>query len=401
MMRTQCGPVFRCFATVWLVLSGWLTVFMPSALAHKASDAYVHMVVDGPRITARWDVHLRDLDGALALDANDDGQITWGEVRTRWVDINRLVWSALQLNAGTAHCEPDAPSPRAQLDQHSDGTYAVMQRSWRCQTEPHALRLNYTLFATTDATHRGIVSIQRGSEGQRAPMSVVLTPGAGERHIVLAEPSPWQTLLEFGHEGVGHIASGIDHLLFLLVLLLPSVLRRTGHVGEAHGWRAAPAWRPVLTDVLRVVTAFTVAHSITLALSVSGWVSPPSRWVESAIAASVVLAALNNIWPVVGEGRWMLTFAFGLIHGFGFASALQDLGLRDAPLGWSLLGFNLGVELGQLALVAVFVPLAWWARHTRFYQRRVLIGGSAAIAIVAMLWLVERAADVSIGFLPG
>jgi hypothetical protein len=159
-------------------------------------------------------------------------------------------------------------------------------------------------------------------------------------------------------------------------------------------WQAASALRPALLDVVRVVSAFTLAHSITLALAVLDVLDPPSRWVESIIAASVVFAALNNIWPVVGEGRWRLTFVFGLVHGFGFAGALKDLGLDGAHLATSLLGFNLGVELGQLAIVALFLPLAWQLRRSRFYQRGLLVGGSALIAVLAGVWLVERAFDL-------
>jgi len=143
------------------------------------------------------------------------------------------------------------------------------------------------------------------------------------------------------------------------------------------------------------VTAFTVAHSITLALSVLDVVDPPSRWVESVIAASVVLAALNNLWPLVSEARWKLTFAFGLVHGFGFASALKDAGLAKGALAAPLVGFNVGVEIGQLCIVAVVLPLAWSLRGTRTY-RGAFAGGSLAIAAVAALWLVQRAFDLSL-----
>ena len=143
-----------------------------------------------------------------------------------------------------------------------------------------------------------------------------------------------------------------------------------------------------------MVTAFTVAHSITLSLAALGIVSLPSRWVESAIALSVVLAALNNVFPVVAHGRWIAAFAFGLLHGFGFAGALQDLGLPAGSLALSLAGFNIGVELGQLAIVAAFLPLAFALRKTWSYRRLVLAGGSTAIAAVATVWFAERAFDV-------
>ena len=133
-----------------------------------------------------------------------------------------------------------------------------------------------------------------------------------------------------------------------------------------------------------------MAHSITLSLATLGLVTLPSRWVEAAIALSVVLAALNNVWPVVHRGRWVVAFCFGLIHGFGFASVLQDLGLPREALALALVGFNVGVELGQLAIVAVFLPLAFAVRRTAFYQKGVLVGGSLLIALVAGIWLAER-----------
>jgi hypothetical protein len=125
----------------------------------------------------------------------------------------------------------------------------------------------------------------------------------------------------------------------------------------------------------------------------------PSRWVESAIAASVVLASLNNVWPVVCGRRWVLAFAFGLIHGFGFASVLADLGLPQDSLLLALVAFNVGVELGQLAIVAAFLPVAYALRDTRLYRRAVLVFGSLMVATVAAAWLAERALDVVV--LPG
>jgi hypothetical protein len=128
-------------------------------------------------------------------------------------------------------------------------------------------------------------------------------------------------------------------------------------------------------------------------------VSLPSRLVESAIAASVVLAALNNLSPVVQRGRWLVAFAFGLIHGFGFASVLADLGLPPESLLLALVGFNLGVEAGQLCIVAAFLPLAYAMRHTWMYRRMIVVGGSAVIVLIAALWMVERVFDLQLGLI--
>jgi len=188
---------------------------------------------------------------------------------------------------------------------------------------------------------------------------------------------------------VWHIWLGYDHILFLVSLLLPAVLvRREGR------WQSVPDFSGAFWDVARVVTAFTLAHSITLTLAALGVVALPSRWVESAIALSVVLAALNNVFPIVERGRWIAAFAFGLLHGFGFAGALQDLGLPTGSLALSLAGFNIGVELGQLAIVAAFLPVAFAFRSTFAYRRVVLAGGSAVIVAIAGVWLAERALDM-------
>ena len=177
--------------------------------------------------------------------------------------------------------------------------------------------------------------------------------------------------------------------MFLLSLLLPAVLVR-----RAGQWDPAPTLRGSFVEVLKVVTAFTLAHSITLSLAALQIISLPSRVVESVIAASVVLAALNNLRGTIDKRRWVMAFAFGLIHGFGFASVLADLGLPQGALVLALVGFNAGVEVGQLCIVAVFLPVAFWLRATRFYRVGVLTGGSIVVALLASWWFVQRAFEL-------
>lgn len=375
------------------------------AYAHKPSDAYLQLQVQGAQIEQRFDIALRDLERELALDANDNGQLEWRELRTRWGDIAQLAQQGLALHADGQPCSA-GPLGTPQLDEHSDGHYAVLTRRWACAAEVHRLDVAYTLFAQTDPTHRGIVRVQHAERSNTAVLVPAPTAHRFELALTDAPPSHFSGFVK---EGMHHILIGTDHVLFLLVLLLPAVLVRTSPHGDRctsphgdrctppHGhWRAAPRLRPVLMDVLRIVTAFTVAHSITLALAAFDVLNPPSRGVESIIAASVVLAALNNLYPVVREGRWKITFVFGLMHGFGFAGALKDLGLTQGALALPLLGFNLGVELGQLAIVAVFMALVWTLRGTRIYRSAGLRAGSTAIAVLALAWLVERAFDVKL-----
>ena len=269
------------------------------------------------------------------------------------------------------------------VDDHTDGAYTVLPLTLDCLPgDAGALALGYTLFADLDPQHRGLLHLQ----AQGIARSAVLDPQAPRSSSSSAHANRWAQFVDYVREGVWHIWIGFDHILFLLSLLLPAVLVwRRARAGSR--WTASA---PRSGTCFKIVTAFTVAHSITLTLAALGVVALPSRLVESAIAASVVLAALNNLWPLVQGRRWVVAFGFGLIHGFGFASVLADLGLPSDALLLALVGFNLGVELGQLAIVALFLPLAY-ACGARVLPPRGVVGGSLLIAAIAAFWFVERA----------
>jgi hypothetical protein len=356
------------------------------AQAHKPSDSYLTVTVSGGKVEGRWDIALRDLDFAIGLDADGDGQITWGEVRARHGDIAAYAAARLALRADGQPCALEIGAQA--VDEHTDGAYTVLPLRFACApaaAAPTALTLDYTLFADLDPQHRGLLNLGAGG----ATRTAILGPQAPRQTFELAPAtaaSGLAQLLDYGREGVWHIWIGFDHILFLLSLLLPAV-----GLWVARKWQPVERFGLAFWDVLRIVTAFTVAHSITLSLAALGVVSLPSRLVESCIAASVVLAALNNVFPVFHGRRWMVAFAFGLVHGFGFASVLADLGLPQGALALALLGFNLGVECGQLAIVAAFLPLAYASRRSWFYRRAVLLGGSLLIAAIAAAWFAERA----------
>ncbi len=367
----------------------------PLVQAHKPSDSYLSLTVNGGTVTGQWDIALRDLDFALGLDANGDGDITWGEVRARHADIAayaqaRLSVRVVDASAADGHACTMQVGAQA-IDGHTDGAYTVMPLEFTCAASKGAatgLKLDYRLFADIDPQHRGLLSLKAGDGKDAATRTAVLGPQAPQQSFVLAETSRWRQFLDYAQEGVWHIWIGFDHILFLLSLLLPAVLIwQPKPVGR---WLPTERFKDAFLDVLRIVTAFTVAHSITLSLATLGYVTLPSRVVESAIAASVVLAALNNVFPMFQGRRWAVAFAFGLIHGFGFASVLADLGLPQEALALALVGFNVGVEGGQLAIVAVFLPLTYAIRHTAFYRQGVRVVGSLLIAALAAVWLAER-----------
>lgn len=370
------------------------------AAAHKPSDSYLSLMPGRPAadgslaVSARWDIALRDLDYAIGLDADGDGRLTWGEVRARHDEIARYALARLVLRYGNLPCSATAGAQ--QLERHTDGTYTVLPIEFACAATGNnasatvALEVEYRLFAELDPQHRGLLNLTTADGDTRTGL---FGPSEPIQRFEPAAGGAWRAFTSYLREGVRHIWIGIDHILFLLSLLLPAVLvwRAAGGV-----WQPVERGREAFWDVLRIVTAFTLAHSITLTVATLGWLRPPSRLVESVIAASVIIAALNNLRPVVHQRRWIVAFVFGLVHGFGFASVLADLGLPRGALALALLGFNLGVEGGQLAIVAVFLPLAFALRRTALYRRAVFVGGSLAVALLAAAWLVERAFDLKV-----
>ena len=365
-----------------------LLLWLPSAHAHKPSDSYLSLKWQGSAVQGQWDIALRDLDYAIGLDQDEDGVITWGELLRQRQVLNAYALSRLHI-AGDGGACPLAATDLL-VDGHSDGKYAVLGFVAQCSDEPRTLRVDYSLFFDLDPQHRGLLSLQRGGRID----SFVFGPQS--KYFVQdldARRDPWREFLGFAREGVWHIWIGYDHILFLLSLLLPASL-----VAREGRWRAVPGFRRAAWDVVKIVTAFTLAHSITLSMASLGYLALPARWVESAIAASVAAAALNNIGAWILARRAWLAFGFGLVHGFGFASVLIDLGLPSQLRLLGLIGFNLGVEAGQLAIVALVLPLIVGLSRFRFYTPVVMKFGSACIALVAFLWLTERSAGLS---LPG
>lgn len=361
------------------------------AHAHSSSNSYVLIATDGKSPALRWDIALRDLELVVGLDQDGDGAITWGEVRAREKEIVAHALSRLTIDDEKGACKPASPS--LLVSTLSDGTYAVIQAPLLCAggANPDRLTVTYRLLFDVDARHRGLVRF--GTAPSMA--TAVMTPERPSQVLQRTAVSSWRELVQYLQEGVWHIWKGFDHVLFLISLLLPAV-----YYGVVRDNRRllfpAEAMRPVFVDVVKIVTAFTIAHSITLTLAALKWVSLPPRLVESTIAASVFLAAANNLGLWIIRTRWTVAFVFGLVHGFGFANALADLGLSNDRFVPALLGFNLGVEAGQLAIVAIFVPMAFLIRHTRFYRQAVVIGGSILVMILAVAWIIERAFDLSL-----
>jgi len=301
-----------CFLALLCVL------LATTAHAHIASNGFLAISIDGARMSGSIELAMRDAELAVGLDSDRDGKITWGEVRSHQRDLELYVRSKLVIGDSTTRClEEFAP---VEVNERVDGNYVWLPFTAACGgSQPTRLVVDYRLMQGIDPSHRGLLTVTAWGATQTG---VLNGAGNGEQSIALEHPSARRAFTGYLQTGVWHIWSGIDHLLFLLSLLLPAVLRRR----DQH-WQAVPLAKPAFVNILKVVTAFTVAHSITLSLAAFDVVRLPSRLTESVIAASIIVAALNNIFPKVTEGRWRIAFAFGLLHGFGFASVLADMGL--------------------------------------------------------------------------
>lgn len=369
-------------SVILFALSAWLLILTPTAEAHKSSDSYLSIgTVD--EITGQWKIALRDLEFAIGLDGDGDGAITWGELKARRQDIDAYALSRLLITSDGSPCTLRPTEHLA--DELSDGGYVVLRFSAECVAPQRAIAIGYKLLFDLDRQHRGLLRLDIHGETRTA----IFSPDQSQQTFELAAASLASQFATYFREGVWHIWIGYDHILFLVTLLLPAVLRR-----RAESWEAVPRFRDGFLQIAGIVSAFTLAHSCTLSLAALGIIGLPSRFVESAIAASIIVAAINNVCPLVTRRLWLVAFAFGLVHGFGFASVLLDLGLPQGALLMSLVAFNFGVEIGQLAIVAALLPVIHVACRWRHYPRAVLQAGSLVIVSLASMWFVERAFDI-------
>jgi hypothetical protein len=349
--------------------------------AQDAHESYLDLKVENARVTGEWKIPLADLDSALQLDTNRDGEITWPEMEPRRQDIEGYLRSHLRIvtdgaDAGIGFdklvygAQEDEPFILSQLAVNAPASISKVDIECSLLSERFPdYRTRLRIFWTSKGKHEALVSAQSGT------LSFTRETASGGGFVELLQSGIW------------HIWIGYDHVLFLLVLLIPAVFRRT-----PTGREAVPDFASAFARVTIIVSAFTIAHSITLTCAAMQWIVLPSRLVESAIAASVFIAAVLNFLPTTAgvRGAW-LAFGFGLLHGFGFAGVLSEIDAAGAPLWRTLVAFNLGVEVGQLVIVAAFLPIAFILRNTRFYRTGVVYGGSSIAGLCALLWFVRRA----------
>ena len=360
------------------LLTVMLTVISTNSLAHQLSTSYITLNndVNKNQYTGDWQINIADLEHVVSLDLDLNGQITWAEIKTKRRSIDQFISDNLSVTQTSQKCSVTS-NGKYQLDNHFNQPYLVVPLLFNCQNDS-SITFTYNAFFKTDANHKSILNINN--------VSRVFSIDDSQQEFNFEQSSYLNTFTQYVYQGVLHIWIGIDHILFLIALLLTCVLTRVN-----GSWQGITSKKEIIKHTAWIVTAFTLAHSITLTATALNFVSPNSRWVELGIAISVLFAALNNVWPVVIRLGW-LTFAFGLLHGMGFASVLGELGLSSDYQLLSILAFNLGVEIGQLSILLVALPLLIWMRTYTWYQKWVMPFGSIAIAIAitALQWSAER-----------
>jgi hypothetical protein len=337
---------------------------------------------------------LTDLDRVLSLDLDGDGVLTDEEVTVGRERIFDYVAANVSIS------EPNGENVLRLVDLSVESLdlsrYAAISYESDSLDVQQDIVVSYSMLFDADPTHRGFLVLQSNAvtgetwEGEGEEV-LIFTPGGQERILPAEGVSAWAGFGDFFIHGVWHIWIGLDHILFLVALVLPSVL-----VWKKDSWQPVTDIRSTFWQVVKIVTLFTIAHTITLTLATMSVISLPSRLVEAVIAASVAFAALNNVFPMLRKGMGYVVFSFGLFHGFGFASVLQDLIISPKSMAADLLAFNIGVEVGQVAIVAVVVPILFAIRNQRVYIPWVLKSGSALIAVLAIIWLAERSLDLEL-----
>lgn len=367
-------------------------LFFPAgeARAHTVGQSYLYLQIYQDRISGRFEVPLAEFNAALRLTGTDR-EITKGNLDEKVGFLRDYYLSRVTISDArgalpirfTTHGLLEAGGGFALLSFDLGGLDRV----------PDRLTFDYSVLLDEDPGHRGFLLVEHnwatGTFANEGQISLVFGPDSRRQEFEITTIGRWRGFLAVVRLGVDHIWMGLDHVMFLIALLLPAVLvRRNGR------WQEIGDFTPALINVVKIVTAFTVAHSVTLSLASLGILHLPVRLVEVVIAGSIAFAAADILFPVFHGRIWIIVFGFGLFHGFGFAAALEEMGVLREHLGLSLFGFNLGVELGQLAIVVVAFPLLFLVRRLAAYRDLALPLTAAAMILISMGWVVERAFDV-------
>ena len=365
-----------------------------------ANSAVAHEI---PQSTVQLDIGLRVVDAEVHLPLSELGtalQLPLTQSPAALATFDSTIREYILQHAKLT--TPDAivfPARLESMDTWRSNNPNYVSNDWltvklRYTAPPGASTerfvLDYDVIVSQVVTHNILVSVRRdlrnGLTGDTTPQLLdVLGFQHTEIRIDRASGNWAHGFRQMFAHGAAHIAEGTDHLLFLVVLLLPAPL-----VATAGGWKQAKATRESVWTVVKTVSGFTIGHSLTLAMGASGWIEVPSRPIEILIALSILVSAVHAWRPLFGGREPWIACAFGLVHGLAFANSINGFGFDAWSFALSVLGFNLGIETMQLAIVAVVLPILLYASRYRAYRlgRTALATFAAACAVG---WMSERA----------
>jgi hypothetical protein len=373
-----------------------LFLFFPLAvLSHIPNQSYIFLrIYETEGIQGRFEINTREINKIFGTDFQNG--TTLNQVKPYLDDIEAYILknSAFSSNLGNHKIIFEDASifeftlgDFVQLHFHLENT----------KTLPDNLHVTYGAVFEKDNTHKGFLITEynwrAGVINEERNITLDFSPSKVSDTMDLTKYSIWNGFYAMVKQGVWHIWIGLDHILFLLALILPAVVRRKNN--NIFGWEPVMTFKVAFIYIVKVITFFTIAHTITLTLASLEIVMLPSQLVESIIAFSIGLAAYHNIRPIFKMKDWIIAFIFGLFHGFGFASVLSDLGLTGEFLTLSLLGFNLGVEIGQLVIIIGIFPLLYLIRNYNFYPK-FLVYTSVLLILISLYWFIERVFDIDL-----
>jgi hypothetical protein len=393
-MRILKKQVILCFLSV--------LAFHSIAFAHFPDQSYVYLQFHEDSISGRFEISTKDLNRVFGSDLK--AGLTKEELAPHLAKIQEYVSQNASFSSRDGadykirFAEPDI------LRAEVFGDFVLLKFELEgVKNVPDQIDVKYEAFTKDIPGHSALLVIEEnkkaGLANNESMHSLEFSPGKTKQELSTTESFLWPSFSAMVKSGIWHIWIGFDHILFLLALLLPSVLSfRSKEEGlplefDKKVWKPVERFKPALKNVVLIVTCFTVAHSITLCLAAFEIISLPSRLIESIIAFSIAFAAIHNIYPLISGKEWLIAFVFGLFHGFGFAGILAEKGLGGNYLVLSVFGFNLGVEIGQMAIIVLVFPILYLLRKTFLYPK-IRVFGSIFLIFVALYWFIERAFNV-------
>ncbi len=362
-----------------LLLLALLLVALPS-YAHTTSTSYLNFNLTGQFITGTWQVSLNDIHLVLGLDTNNDSKLIWSELKTQQQKIITELNRSIKLTSVNTNCT--ILSNKLMIDRRALAVFLSIPFKTDCLSTVN-FNIHYNFLFEQDAFHKNIISIDNNHNTSIA----ILSYSNRSYHYDTSNSNRLSHFFDFIIQGIIHVLIGLDHVLFVICLLLSATLL----VNYQNSPR--PKVKSLLSNTFKLVTAFTIAHSITLILAATKTVSLSPDIIEPIIAFSVVVLAILNLVSRKQYRHWPIVFIFGLIHGFGFAFVLDDITLPTGSLLSALFGFNVGVELGQLIIVVSILPILYLMYSKKYYQQLIIPVSSVVIAAIGLFWFVQRTSD--------